>query len=352
MAFITYKGVGIKAISACVPPKIMYNKDLGYLIPEEDIKKIIETIGISEKRYAESDVCSSDLCFKAAQKLIEDNKIDLETIDGLIFVSQTPDYKVPATAPSLQDRLGLKQGCLSFDINLACSGYVYGLSIAYSLATQMGINRILLLVGDTLSKIVSTKDKMTVPLFGDAGTASLIEKGDYPESYFSLNSDGKGAEIMQIPYGGYRFPSSPEGFKEITYDEVSIVNGENVQMKGMDVFNFGVKVVVSDIKKLLNSCGKTTEDIEVLLFHQANRFMTDFFSKRLKISEGKTPFSMFRFGNTSSASVPLTIVSEMHDKEKYPHRNCVIMSGFGGGLSWGTSLVSLADTQISELVEY
>jgi len=120
----------------------------------------------------------------------------------------------------------------------------------------------------------------------------------------------------------------------------------------MDVFNFGVKVVVSDIKKLLNSCGKTTEDIEVLLFHQANRFMTDFFSKRLKISEEKTPFSMFRFGNTSSASVPLTIVSEMHDKEKYPHRNCVIMSGFGGGLSWGTSLVSLADTQISELVEY
>jgi len=352
MAFITYKGVGIKAISACVPPKIMYNKDLGYLIPEDDIKKIIETIGISEKRYAESDVCTSDLCFKAAQKLIEDNQIDLETIDGLIFVSQTPDYRVPATAPSLQDRLGLKQGCLSFDINLACSGYVYGLSIAYSLATQMGINRILLLVGDTLSKIVSTKDKMTVPLFGDAGTASLIEKGDYPESYFSLNSDGKGAEIMQIPYGGYRFPSSPEGFKEITYDEVSVVNGENIQMKGMDVFNFGVKVVVSDIKKLLNSCGKTTEDIEVLLFHQANRFMTDFFSKRLKISEEKTPFSMFRFGNTSSASVPLTIVSEMHDKEKYPHRNCVIMSGFGGGLSWGTSLVSLADTQISELVEY
>jgi len=350
MAFITYKGVGIKAISACVPPKIMYNKDLGYLIPEDDIKKIIETI--SEKRYAESDVCTSDLCFKAAQKLIEDNQIDLETIDGLIFVSQTPDYRVPATAPSLQDRLGLKQGCLSFDINLACSGYVYGLSIAYSLATQMGINRILLLVGDTLSKIVSTKDKMTVPLFGDAGTASLIEKGDYPESYFSLNSDGKGAEIMQIPYGGYRFPSSPEGFKEITYDEVSVVNGENIQMKGMDVFNFGVKVVVSDIKKLLNSCGKTTEDIEVLLFHQANRFMTDFFSKRLKISEEKTPFSMFRFGNTSSASVPLTIVSEMHDKEKYPHRNCVIMSGFGGGLSWGTSLVSLADTQISELVEY
>lgn len=352
MAYITYKGVGIKSVSSCVPKKIMYNNDLGYLVPEQDIEKIIQTIGISERRYAEEDVCASDLCFKAAQKLIKDNEIDPNTIDGLIFVSQTPDFKVPGTAPILQNRLGLKQECLSFDVNLACSGYVYGLSIAFSFATQTGINRILLLVGDTLSKPISPKDKLTVPLFGDAGTATLIEKGQYPDSYFSLNSDGSGAEIMQIKYGGYRHPSCPEGFEEKTDEEGNSRNGENIWMMGMEVFNFGLKVVTSDIKTLLNINGKSTEDIDVLIFHQANRFMTNFFAKRLKIPQEKTPYSMNKYGNTSSASVPLTIVTEMNDPEKYTNRECVIMSGFGAGLSWGTALVSLKNTYISDLVEY
>ena len=185
MAKITYKRVGIKAISACVPPKIIYNKDLGYLIPDEDIQKTIKSIGISERRYAEPDVCTSDLCYTAALRLFNDNQIDPATIDGLIFVSQTPDYRQPATAPILQHRLGIPQSCFAFDVNLACSGYIYGLSMAFSFASQSGIERVLLLVGETMSKTISPKDKVTVPLFGDAGTASLIEKGDFPDSYFS-----------------------------------------------------------------------------------------------------------------------------------------------------------------------
>lgn len=352
MANITYQGVGIKAIAACVPPKVMNNNDLGHLIKEADIQKLIQLVGITERRYAEADVCTSDLCFKAAQKLIEDNNIDPTSIDGIIFVSQTGDYKVPPTSTSLQHRLGLKQDCFAFDVNLACSGYVYGLSIAYSFASQTGVQRVLLLVGETLSKIISQKDKVTVPLFGDAGTATLIEKGDYADSWFSLNSDGSGADIMQIPYGGARNPSCPKGFEEKTDEDGNISNGEQIQMIGMDVFNFGIKVVPSGIKNLLTYCGKTTDDIGVMVFHQANRFMTNFFAKRLKLPLEKTPYSMDHFGNTSSASVPLTIVTEMHNPEKYTQRDCVVMSGFGAGLSWGTAMVSLSKTNISQLVDY
>lgn len=352
MAHITFKGVGIKAISACVPAKIIYNKDLGYLIPETEIEKVIHSIGIQQRRYAEADVCSSDLCCQAALKLFDDNQIDPASIDGLIFISQTADYKVPPTSTILQHRLGISQTCLSFDVNLACSGYVYGLSIAFSLASQMGVKRILLLVGETLSKIISQKDKATVPLFGDAGTATLIEKGDYPDSYFSLNSDGSGANIMEIPYGGARHPSCVKSFEETTDEDGNTISGENIHMIGMDVFNFGIRAVPSDINQLLAFCNKKTEDIGVMVYHQANRFMTNFFSKRLKLPPEKTPYSMDRFGNTSSASVPLTIVAEMYDPEKYTQRDCVVMSGFGAGLSWGTGILSLTNTSISELVEY
>lgn len=352
MATITYQGVGIKAIAACVPPKIMENKDLGYLIPESDIQKVIQAIGINQRRYAEAEVCSSDLCYQAALKLFEDNSIDPASIDALIFISQTADYKVPPTSTILQHRLGISQSCLAFDVNMACSGYVYGLSIAYSFATQMGVNRVLLLVGETLSKIISPKDKTTVPLFGDAGTAALIEKGDYPTAWFSLNSDGSGAHIMEIPYGGARNPSCIKSFEETTDEEGNIFTGDHIRMIGMDVFNFGLRAVPSDINQLLAFCGKKTEDIGVMVFHQANRFMTNFFSKRLKLPAEKTPYCMDRFGNTSSASVPLTIVTEMHNPENYPERDCVVMSGFGAGLSWGTAILSLSKTSVSELIEY
>lgn len=352
MAYITHQKIGITAISACVPKKIMHNSDLGYLIPENEIEKVIKNVGIVEKRYADENTCASDLCYKAALKLFEDNHIDPATIDGLIFVTQTPDFKVPATAPSLQHRLGLKQSCLTFDVTMACSGYVYGLSIAQAIVNQTGINKVLLLVGDTISKLISQRDKHTIPLFGDAGTATLVEKGNFPDSYFSLNSDGNGADIMLIPYGGCRLPSSPEGFIEETDEDGNVITGHNIRMKGMDVFNFGIRVVGSDIKNLLTFCNMKTEDLDLLIFHQANRFMNDFFAKLLKIPKEKTPYSMSLYGNTSSASVPLTIVAEMYDETKYPNRDKVLMSGFGAGLSWGTSLVSLANTKISQLIEY
>ena len=354
MAFITYPGLKISAVSACVPKKIVSNYDLTDLISGEEIEKTINSIGIKERRYADKNVCSSDLCYKAAQKLIEDNQIDLNSIDVLIFLSQTPDYHQPATAPILQSRLNLPQTVLAFDVNLACSGYVYGLAIAMSFVSQIGINRVLFLTGETMSKTISQKDKVTAPLFGDAGTATLVEKepNQNQECYFSLNSDGSKYEILKMPYGGYRNPSSYEGFIEEIDNDGNILTGENLKMDGMDVFNFGIRVVPTDILKLLKYVNMSITDIDLVIYHQANKFMTDFFTKRLKLTLDKTPYSLSKFGNTSSASIPLTIVSEMYNKDCYPMRDRVLLSGFGAGLSWGTALVNLTHCHISQLIEY
>lgn len=350
MATIRYNNVGIKAVSACVPQKVMYNKDLTNLISAEEMEKTIESVGIRERRYADDGVTSSDLCQKAAEQLFEDNQIDKSTIDALIFVSQTSDYHQPATAPLLQHKLGLPTSTLCFDVNLACSGFVYGLSIAYAYASMQGVNNVLLLVGETMSKTVSQHDKVSTPLFGDAGTATLVSKGDFPEAVFSLHSDGAGSDVIKMQYGGYRNPSCAKGSVAITDEEGNVRTGEQFFMDGMAVFNFGMKVEPKDIKFLLGECGMTIDDVDLLIYHQANKFMTDFFSKRLKISQDKTPYCLEKFGNTSSASIPLTIVSEL--KDKYPNRKKVIVSGFGAGLSWATAMIDLTQCNISTLIEY
>lgn len=350
MAILKFNDIGIAAIAACVPSKVEYNKDLDYFMSEEEIQKAIQNIGIEERRVAEKDVCASDLCFKAAEKLMEDNNIDKSTIDALIFVSQTSDYHQPATAPILQYRLGLSKGTLSFDINLACSGYVYGLSTAYAYACQPGINRVLLLVGETMSKIVSRRDKVNTPLFGDAGTATLVEKGEYGKSVFSLHSDGSGSEVMMIPDGGFRNPTTADSLAEETDSNGDVRTRLQFRMDGMAVFNFGMSEEPRDVKNLLAEAGLELSQLDLLIYHQANKFMTDFFTKWLKFDKSKTPYSIRKFGNTSSASIPLTVVTEV--KEKYPERKNVIFSGFGAGLSWGSVLLDLRQCKISELEEY
>lgn len=351
MALLKYDNIGISAIAACVPQKIEYNKDLGYMMSEEEIQKAITNIGIEERRIADEDVCASDLCLKAAQQLLTDNAIDPQSIDVLLFVSQTGDYHQPATAAILQHKLGLSKNTLAFDINLACSGYVYGLSAAYAYAQNEGINRILLLVGETMSKIVSRHDKVNTPLFGDAGTATLIEKGpQFDQARFSLHTDGKGAEVMMIPDGGFRNPVTQESLAEETDANGDKRTRLQFRMDGMAVFNFGMSEEPRDVKNIVEAAGLELDQIDLLIYHQANKFMTDFFTKWLKFDKAKTPYSIRKYGNTSSASIPLTIVSELY--AGYPMRKNVILSGFGAGLSWGSVLLNLENCKISQLIEY
>ncbi len=350
MATIKYHGVGITAMSACVPQHVYSNKDLGYLIPEEEIEKTINSIGIAERRIADDDVCASDLCYKAAVKLMEDNNIAPESIDVLLFMSQTSDYRIPATSTILQHRLGLSKSTCCLDLTLGCSGYVFALSTAFAYASMEGVNRVLLLDGETFSKIVNKRDKVDWPLYGDGGTATLVEKGDFADSVFTLYTDGSGEDAVKIPYGGMRHRSTADALVEKEQEEGNIRNGLEVYMDGMDVFNFALRVVPKSIKEIVKIQELTLDDIDWLVFHQSNKFMTDFFVKKLKFDVNKVPYCIQKYGNTSSASIPLTIVSELQAKLEAGQR--VVMCGFGAGLSWGTASMVMGQCNISPVIEY
>lgn len=349
MATIRYNNVGIKAMSACVPKGVVYNKDLGYLIPEDEIQKTIESIGVRERRIADADVCASDLAYNAAVRLMEDNDIDPASIDVLLFMSQTADYRIPATAPVLQHRLGLPIDTMTLDLSLGCSGFVFALSTAFAYASLPDVNRVLLLDGETFSKIVNRKDKVDWPLYGDGATATLVEKGEYGESTFILRSDGSGRDAVIIS-DGMRNPITADSLVEKPNEGGDIHNGLEVYMDGMAVFNFAMKRVPKTIKEIAEVTGATLDDIDWLVFHQANRFMTDFFVKKLKFNPERVPYCIDRYGNTSSTSVPLTIVSELHDKMKDGDK--VVMAGFGAGLSWGVAKVTMNGCKISPVIGY
>lgn len=349
MATIRYNNVGIRAMSACVPKGVVYNKDLSYLISEEEIQKTIDSIGVRERRIADADVCASDLAYKAALKLMEDNKVDPASIDVLLFMSQTADYRIPATAPLLQDRLGLPIDTLAMDLSLGCSGYVFALSTAYAYVSLPDVNRVLLLDGETFSKIVNRNDKVDWPLYGDAATATLVEKGDFGESTFILRSDGSGRDSVIIR-DGMRNPITPDSLMEKKNGYGDIHNGLEVYMDGMDVFNFAMRRVPKTIKEITEVTGTTLDDIDWMVFHQANRFMTDFFVKKLKFNPGRVPYCIDRYGNTSSTSVPLTVVSELYNKVKDGDQ--LVMAGFGAGLSWGVAKVKMNGCKISPVIEY
>ena len=292
---------------------------------------------------------ASDLCYKAALKLIEDNDVNPDSIDVLLFMSQTADYRIPATSCLLQHRLGLSKQTMCFDISQGCSGYLFALSTAFAYASTQGVNRVLLLDGETFSKIVNRRDKVDWPLYGDAGTATLIEKGDYGESTFMLNTDGSGEKFLKI-HAGMRNPITPDSLVEREQEDGNIRNDLEVFMDGMDVFNFAISKVPKSVKAMLAETSTSIDDIDYLVFHQANRFMMDFFVKKLKISPDRVPYSIGKYGNTSSASVPLTVASELTGRLEGDH--IVMMSAFGAGLSWGTALLRMHNCNVLPVIEY
>lgn len=348
MAFLSFNNVGIEGVSACVPKNIRKNKDLENLLGKDELNKVVKSIGIKEMRHVDKGVTPSDLCYEAALTLIEDLKIDKSEIDLVLFLSQNGDFKIPATSPSLQHRLGLPKNTACIDLNLACSGYVYALSTAYAYVSLPTINKVLLLVGEAFSQIVSENDKVNAPLYGDAGTATLISKGNFGESQFNLYSDGSGFEAVQIPAGGARCPSSSDTVKSRDMEKGNSRTLHQLYMDGLDVFNFTLKVVPSSVKEALTKSNNNNETIDYFLFHQANKFMIDFFSKKLKINEKKVPLSLDKFGNVSSATIPLTIVTRLKDKID---NKKLLLSGFGAGLSWATAVLNTSLCKVSKLKE-
>lgn len=352
MAIISYKNVGITAMAACVPKNVIdnYHYDLD-IWPEEEVKKVVDKVGVKERRFADKDTCSSDLCFAAAEKLIKDNNINRDEIDLVIFLSQTPDYRMPATSILLQDRLGLPMSTMAFDISLGCAGFISALSIVYAMMQNHGFRKALLLDGETRSKVYSRKDRREAFIFGDAGIAALIERNEnFGESHFSINSDGSRGKLIMIPAGGYRKMSSVETLQEKVVDEYGNIRSEEQgQMNGADVFNFVIVEIPKDIKRLLTSTGDDIQSMDYYVFHQANSFINNYIAKKMKLDKKRIPWTIQKYGNTSSVSVPLTIISEL--KDKLSGNKKLLLSAFGVGMAWASAIVPFHDCKISDIVE-
>lgn len=351
MAFLKFSGVGVTAMSAAVPHHVVNNYEYTQYFPADQVKEVVDKVGIFERRFADEKTCSSDLCFAAAEKLIADNAINREEIDLLIFISQTPDYRMPATSCLLQHRLGLPDSCIAFDITLGCSAFSYGLSVAYSLMEKSNLCKALILDGETRSKVYSPKDRRSAFLFGDGGVAALVERdGKFGESFFSLNTDGSRAGLIMIKGGGYRHPSSVETLKEKVVDEYgNIRSDEQGYMQGGDVFNFVIREIPRDIKRTLEYAGMNTGQVDYIVFHQANNFINSYIAKKMKLDVAKIPSTIAKYGNTSSVSVPLTIVDQLQGKLE--GNKTLLLSAFGVGMTWATAIVPFVDCKISDIVE-
>lgn len=350
MANFIYNNTGIAGLAAAVPKHVYHNLSDNKNFSEEDARAIVEKTGIFERRVSDEATCASDLCFAASEQLINEMGIDRNEIDVLIFVSQTPDFRMPATGIILQHRLNLPKSCLAFDINLGCSGFVVGLNLAYSLLQQDSIRKVLLLNGETRTRVYSFKDRQTGFLFGDAGTACLVDKNEkYGQSWFMLDSDGAKSDYISIKSGGYRNPSTPESFIERERENGRVYSDEQGYMDGAGVFEFVITEVPKSIKKTLQFAGAEKEQIDYFVFHQANKFMNEHLNRKLKLDEQKVPFSLDRYGNTSSVSIPITIVSELNGKLSGTNR--VLISGFGVGLSLGTAVISIDTPWLGKITE-
>jgi 3-oxoacyl-[acyl-carrier-protein] synthase III len=349
MATFSVNDIAIKGISCCVPKNKVRNIDLDILAPEE-IQKFIDVTGVEERRIATQEICTSDLCLEAAEKLIKDLNWEKEEIEVLVFVSQTADYILPVSAAILQDRLGLSTNCIAFDVPLGCSGYVYGLSIIAGMMKATGLTKGLLLAGDTISKIISKKDKSTLPLFGDAGSATALEFSEKSELSFDLGTDGSGYKTIIVPDGGSRKRINGDSLKIQTIDQGIERSACDLVLDGMDVFSFGINQGPKTVNKLIAKFEIDKDQIDYFIFHQANMMMNKMIAKKLKLPQEKVPYSLKNFGNTSSATIPLTIVSELKETvlNKPTH---FIMCGFGVGLSWGTVFAKNCKLESLALIE-
>ena len=336
MAFVEIKNVRIVGISACVPSTIEENIGLD-VFNEGEAERVIAQTGISKKHVVgDSGLIASDMCVAACEKLLAELGWEKESVEALGFVTLSPDYLEPPTACILQDRLGLSENTMTIDMNQGCSGWVNGLATISSLVMTGCVKRAILLNGDVSSILSSPYDKEARPLFGDAGVATALE---YDESACEMKFDfgTRGREFAAIlrKYGGLRFPITEESlqFKEIA--EHIVRRDKDCTMDGMSVFAFGMSTAPKSVKALCEKFSIDLGDIDYFLMHQANKYMNEKIRKKLKISEDITPYSLDEFGNTSSASIPLTLVAKCRDDYRNKHIK-TMATAFGVGLAWGS----------------
>ena len=349
MGFLAVKNTSIRAIYTSVPKQKVFTKDYEWVtIAERDL--FAKTTGIIERRVASSTTTCSDLCFQAADELLNDLNCR-DQIDLILFVSQSPDYFLPSTAVILQDKLGLSKNTVAFDINLGCSGYVYGLTVIGQFLQNGNFRKALLLCGDKSTISTNYQDKSTFPLFGDAGSATLLEFDKSADEWFAhLASDGSGKDSIIIEHGHSRHPYGSVSDEYIEYEPGVIRTKKHLALNGMDVFNFALKEVAPSIKLMLENFDINIDDIDYFVLHQANKLINESVRKKLKVAPEKVPYSIQNFGNTSSASIPLTICTCLKEKIESDQLT-LLLAGFGVGFSWGSVVLKTSEIR-TKIVEH
>ncbi len=324
----------IWALESHLPGVAISNEELAANYPEWDVPRIAQKTGILQRHLSAADECASDLAYAAAQKLFSRPTLDPGEIDYVLFCTQSPDYYLPTTACLLQERLGIPKSAGALDFNLGCSGYIYGLGLAQGLISTGQARRVLLLTGETYSKFIQPGDRSSATIFGDGGTATLLgamdEQPPRHVARYVYGTDGSGAQHLIVRGGGMRARTGvidADGSSPFLY------------MNGPEVFHFALKVVPACVAQLLEKAGKRLEDIDLFIFHQANRYMLDSLRTKLKIPEEKFYVSLASCGNTVSGTIPIALEGALAAGRLKPEQS-IMLVGFGVGLSWGATLLS------------
>lgn len=344
---VILNNVQVKAVASWLPENRLEMYSLGAVYGEAEVANIIKATGVERARVADADMCSSDMCQKAAEALIEKEGIDKSEIDGLVFVSQTSDWILPATSIAIQARLGLSKDTVCIDIHYGCSGYVYGMFQAAAWISTGACKNVLVLAGDTTSRMINPNDKSLRMVFGDCGTATIVTAGN-TQMGFHIQSDGSGADRLIVPAGGFRTPVSEETSK-LEWDEDKNGRTQNdLFMDGMAIFNFAITKVHKNINTLIKEMQWSKEEIGFYALHQANEFMANYVRKKLKITADVAPINCRDYGNTGPATIPF-LLSDVCSQKQYDLKK-TIMCGFGVGLSWGSVAADLSETRFYEPV--
>jgi 3-oxoacyl-[acyl-carrier-protein] synthase III len=341
MAATSTKPAKIRGITSCVPARCFDNLQETLLFDKAEVEKVVRLAGVKTRHVADDSICSSDLCMAAAKDVMYALKWIPKSIDGLIMVTQSPDYFLPSTACVVHRDLELADTCAAFDVGLGCSGYAYGLWLAAMMLQNPGFRRILLLHGETPARFASQSDRSVALLFGDAGSATAIETGDDATGnkwWFNLYTDGSGYSDLIIEGGGFR-DRFPEDSRK-----------HYVRMNGAGIFNFTIKRVPPLIEDTLTAAGISKEQVDYFIFHQSNLFIMRHLAKKCGLPEGRIPLTIGEFGSTGGPSVPLTIAKGGLDRPADRSLQLLLLA-YGVGLSWGSALVDLPSDAVLNHVQ-
>ncbi len=352
---LTFRDKAITGIITILPSKeVKFEDEMeNYNFSTAKSLKLKIAMGYNTHRIVEENVSTSDLCIQGLNYLFENNYLQKDDIDALILITQSPDYFMPPTSNVIQGKLGLKNDMICFDINQGCAGYIIGLIQAFMLLDQDEINKVVLLNADIISRKVSKRDRNSNPLIGDGASVTIVEKSVKPNIIYGfLKMDGGGYDVLMIPAGGFKLPSSPETAIMNEDAAGNFRSLDHLVMKGDDVFNFVQREVPPMIEHLLDIAKINKQEVDYYMFHQPNKFMLNKLADKMEVPREKMPSNIVeKFGNASGVSIPTAITYNL-GKKLTKKAYLICLSGFGVGLTWASIILNIKNLDFCEIIDY